>query len=66
MQVNLGLPEAPEAPLRSALFAASKTGAVQFFLSHWARSASCPSTPSLWTRVMSDIQNIAGILAYLT
>ena len=41
------MPELPEAPLRSALLAANKTGMEQFLRNHLAKSASCPNTPSL-------------------
>lgn len=49
------MPELPEAPLRSALLAANKTGVEQFLRSHLAKSASCPSTPSLHMCHLSSV-----------
>jgi len=49
------MPELPEAPLRSALLAANNTVEEQFLRNHLAKSASCPSTPSLHMCHLSSV-----------
>lgn len=53
-------PDMPDTPLRSALLAASRMGAVQCFLSHLAKSASCPTTPSLQCNVIQIVHDPAS------